>query len=147
MFESIDDLPVANFSALNKYMMIDGGIGSDFDDIDRIHLTTLYKVADNPEKLRKELQNFRQLIFNLCAGVNIRGLAFACLIHSVNGEQMTDLSDSTLKEIMQRLSDAGLTEADVKKNFTKQKIDYSWNLTTTSPPSSPKDAKTPTTQN
>lgn len=128
LFESIDELPVRNFSAFNKYLMIDSGIGSDFDEIDRTHIQAMFKTIESPEKLKKELQNLRSLVNNMLSDVNVKHLAFACLIHSIDGETLEDLSQTNLEKVIRRLSDAGLTDSDLKKNSGRQKISFMMNL-------------------
>jgi hypothetical protein len=59
------------------------------------------------------------LIFNIINEVNPESLAFACLIHSIDGVEVTDLSDENLKRIIKFLSDKGLT-IDVLKKKTQE---------------------------
>jgi hypothetical protein len=120
LFESIDDLPAENYSYFNKYLLIDSGIGSDFTEIDTLHLNTISSLIKDPQKLAGEVQNLRSLVWNIINGVNLKHLAFGCLIHSVDGRQVTDLSADNLKSILKTLSEHGLTEAVLKKKLLKQ---------------------------
>ena len=120
LFESIDDLPAENYSYFNKYLLIDSGIGSDFSEIDTLHLGTISSLIKDPQKLAGEIQNLRSLVWNIISGINLKHLAFGCLIHSVRGEQVTDLSADNLKSILKTLSEHGLTEAVLKKKLLKQ---------------------------
>lgn len=120
LFENIDDLPAENYSYFNKYLLIDSGIGSDFAEIDGLHLSTLNTLIRDPQKLAGAIQNLRSLVFNIINGVNVKHAAFGCLIHSVGGEQITDFSIEALKATIQKLSRYGLTDEVLKKKLLKQ---------------------------
>lgn len=131
LFESIDDLPAENYSYFNKYLLIDSGIGSDFVEIDTLHLNTITTLLKDPQKLPGEIQNLRSLIWNIINGINLKHLAFGCLIHSINNEPVTDLSAENLKLIIKTLSDHGLTDTVLKKKLLKQGKQFtpnSWSI-------------------
>lgn len=103
LYDSIDELPVINFQKYNKYLLIDAGLGSDVEDIDR-HIVNLAKlIGSDPRKAQQELLNMRQAIIMINSEVSPRHLAFAALIHSLNGQKVTDLSDEGLRNILTRL--------------------------------------------
>jgi len=112
LYDDIDQLPIEVFNKVNKYWMLHDNLGSSFEDIDGIHLAKLFLLINNPEKLKKELENLRILIFNIINEVNPRHLAFAALIYSIDGEEITDRSDEGLKRTLKRLN---ITEGDLKK--------------------------------
>ena len=100
VYDSIDEMPIVNFQKYNKYLLIDSGIGSDADDIDA-HITRVAKFikSNNVKKALQELQNMRQNMYMVNNEISPRYLAFAALIHSIDGEEVNDLSDDGLKEI------------------------------------------------
>lgn len=103
VYDSIDELPIINFQKYNKYLLIDAGLGSDVDDIDR-HIVNLAKLMTSDlKKAQQELLNMRQAIVMINSEVSPRYLAFAALIYSINGQKITDLSDEGLKSILTRL--------------------------------------------
>ena len=107
LYDSIDELPIVNFQKYNKYMLIDSGIGSDIDDVDR-HITQVAKYikAGDQQSAIQELQNMRQNMYMIASNISPKHLAFAALIHSINGEVVTDLSDENLSRIMDEIKTA-----------------------------------------
>lgn len=105
LYDSIDEMPIANFQKYNKYILIDSGLGSDIDSVDA-HLVNLARLikSDMP-KAQQELQNMRQNLYMIISEISPRYLAFASLIHSVNDELVTDLSEDNLKAILDSLKD------------------------------------------
>lgn len=104
MYDDIDELPIVNFQKFNKYMLIDSGIGSDIDSIDK-HITRLAKLVklDDKAQALQELQNMRQNMHMIVNNISPIHLAFATLIYSINGQRLTDLSDENLNALLHRL--------------------------------------------
>ena len=106
VYDSIDEMPIVNFQKYNKYLLIDSGIGSDVDDIDA-HIIKIAKYikSNNNKKALQELQNMRQNIYMVNSEISPKYLAFAALIHSVDGKEVNDLSDDGLKKLLQDLKE------------------------------------------
>lgn len=106
VYDSIDEMPIVNFQKYNKYLLIDSGIGSDADDIDA-HIVKIAKYikSNNNKKALQELQNMRQNIYMVNSEISPKYLAFAALIHSIDGKEVNDLSDDGLKKLLQDLKD------------------------------------------
>lgn len=106
VYDSIDEMPIINFQKYNKYLLIDSGIGSDADDIDA-HIVKIAKYikSNNNRKALQELQNMRQNIYMVNSEISPKYLAFAALIHSIDGKEVNDLSDDGLKKLLQDLKD------------------------------------------
>lgn len=106
VYDSIDEMPIVNFQKYNKYLLIDSGIGSDADDIDA-HIVKIAKFikANNNKKALQELQNMRQNMYMVNNEISPKYLAFAALIHSIDGKEVNDLSDDGLKKLFQDLKD------------------------------------------
>lgn len=106
VYDSIDEMPIVNFQKYNKYLLIDSGIGSDADDIDA-HIVKIAKYikSNNNKKALQELQNMRQNIYMVNSEISPKYLAFAALIHSVDGKEVNDLSDDGLKKLLQDLKE------------------------------------------
>lgn len=100
LYDSIDELPIINFQKYNKYLLIDAGIGSDVNDIDQ-HISKIAKyIKSNKALAMQELQNMRQNLFMIASNISPKYLAFAALIHSVDGKKVEDLSDDNLKALL-----------------------------------------------
>lgn len=106
VYDSIDEMPIVNFQKYNKYLLIDSGIGSDADDIDA-HIVKIAKFikANNNKKALQELQNMRQNMYMVNNEISPKYLAFAALIHSIDGKEVNDLSDDGLKKLLHDLKD------------------------------------------
>lgn len=106
VYDSIDEMPIINFQKYNKYLLIDSGVGSDADDIDE-HIVKIAKFikANNTKKALQELQNMRQNMYMVNSEISPKYLAFAALIHSIDGKEVNDLSDDGLKKLLQDLKD------------------------------------------
>ncbi len=106
VYDSIDEMPIINFQKYNKYLLIDSGIGSDADDIDS-HIVKIAKFmkSGNNKKALQELQNMRQNLYMINSEISPKYLAFAALIHDIDGKEVTDLSDDNLKLILAELNE------------------------------------------
>lgn len=106
VYDSIDEMPIVNFQKYNKYLLIDSGIGSDADDVDA-HIVKIAKYikSNNNKKALQELQNMRQNIYMVNSEISPKYLAFAALIHSVDGKEVNDLSDDGLKSLLHELKE------------------------------------------
>ena len=106
LYDGIDEMPIANFQKYNKCILIDSGLGSDVDSIDR-HIVNIAKFINKGDKKNamQELQNMRQNMHMIVSNVSPENLAFAALIHSIDGKEQKDLSDSHLQELNDELKE------------------------------------------
>lgn len=119
LYDDIEQMPIDRYNKLNKYWMLQDSIGSSIGDFDKNHYSKLLMLLDDKKKLQKQLENFRILVYNIMTEVNVEHLSFACMIHSINGEELTDLSQEGLKGTLSRLSKLGLTQELLKKKSKK----------------------------
>jgi len=104
VYDSIDELPIINYQKYNKFLLIDSGIGSDVDDIDK-HIQKVAKLINSDKKLAiQELQNLRMNMYMVNSEISPKHLAFSALVHSINGKIVSDLSDDSLKSILSELN-------------------------------------------
>jgi len=127
LYTDIEQLPADRFSKVNKFWMLSDELGSSFEDIDRIHITRIALSLSDKDKAKKVLDNLRVLIYNIINEVNPESLAFACMVHSINGVEVTDLSDENLKKIIKDLSDKGLTIETLKKKVKRSEKEFTLN--------------------
>lgn len=100
MYDSIDEMPIVNFQKYNKCAVMDASLGSDIESVDE-HIVNLAKlIKTDMKKAQQELQNMRQNLHMIVSKVSPKYMAFAALIHSINGEKITDLSDDNLIAIL-----------------------------------------------
>lgn len=104
VYDCIDELPIVNFQKYNKYIMLDAGLGSDIDSVDQ-HITNIARLINtDKKKAMQELQNMRQNMHLIVNELSPKYMAFASLIHSINGEVVSDLSDENLKSIIEKIN-------------------------------------------
>ena len=128
IYDSIDELPIKRFQKFNKYMLIDSGIGSDFQDVlSHIDRAKIY-IKSNPVMAATELDNMRQSIYLLVDELSPKHMAFAALVRKIDGEEMNDISDAGLKRVLEILSEAKKGWLDGVLNSVKKKIDHELNL-------------------
>lgn len=123
LYDSIDEMPIVSFQKYNKYILIDSGLGSDIDSVDD-HLVKLAKlIKTDKTKASQELQNLRQNMHMIVSGISPKYLAFAALIHSINGKKVTDLSDDNLKKILNELNEIKHSKIVEFLAWLKKKLD------------------------
>lgn len=123
LYDSIDEMPIANFQKYNKCVLIDSGIGSDIDSVDS-HIVKIAKLVNsgNNAKAMQELQNMRQNMHMIVQNVSPKYMAFAALVHSIDGVVVTDLSDSNLVEIINSISSVKASIVDNILEWLKKKL-------------------------
>lgn len=100
LYDSIDEMPIVNFQKYNKLILLDSGLGSDINSVDE-HLVKLAKlIKSDITKASQELQNLRQNMHMIVSEISPNYMAFAALIHSIDGEVLTNLSDDNLKQVL-----------------------------------------------
>ena len=105
LYDSIDEMPIKNFQKYNKYILIDAGIGSDLNSIDSHIITVAKLMKTDINKAAQELQNLRQNLYMISSEISPKYMAFASLIHSIDGKELIDLSDDNLKQALNELNE------------------------------------------
>lgn len=128
LYDSIDEMPITRFHKYNKYLLIDGGVGSDFDDVlNHIDRAAIY-AKSNPGMAITELQNLKQAVYLMREEISPKCMAFAVLVAKIDGEVQNDLTDVGLKAVIDRLNDAKKGWIDGVLNSVKKKIDEELSL-------------------
>jgi hypothetical protein len=110
IYDSIDELPFFRFQEFNRALLIDTGIGSDFAAFDRhIEQARRYIAAGKQEQADQALLNLRQAISFGLERISPESQAFACLIHKMNGQEISSLSAESAARAVLGLSKKGLT--------------------------------------
>lgn len=122
VYDSIDDMPISVFQKYNKYILLDAGVGSDVNSIDE-HIVKAAQLVRQGEsdKAIQELQNLRQCISLVVGELSPKHLAFASIVHSIDGVRNNDLSDDHLRDIVAQLKDAPASLIDRIVDFVKKK--------------------------
>lgn len=100
IYDAIDELPIKRFHKFNKYLLVDAGVGSDLNDInEKIGRISIYVEKQDKVNARIELDNLRQALYLTAQETNLKHLAFMVLIKSVDGKEVTDLSDEGVRNL------------------------------------------------
>lgn len=115
IYRSSEEMPITKYAKFQKYLIIDSGIGDNLEATGS-HLSKLfefltYRLVD---EAIQETKNLYYNFFILFEETPIKGMAFACMVHSINGVEVKDLSEDGLKATVKILSDAGITYQDVR---------------------------------
>lgn len=129
VWDNIDELPVKRFHKFNKFMLIDSGVGSDLNDVNS-HIAKIRKhiALGNKEEADKLLENMRQALYLIAQETHVRHLSFAALIKSVNGKEVTDLSDENMQELLKLFNKESHTWFDKLIDFVKKKLETQLSL-------------------
>lgn len=104
MFESIEDMPITRYMEYNKYLLIESGIGSTPEDINRnIDKVAAFITAKDKDNGLKQIMLLKQNLYFIMNGQSPQLMSFACLINSINGKPKTDLSPEGLEQTVDKL--------------------------------------------
>ncbi len=122
LYDSIENLPIYLFSKMQKYHMIESGIGKNISEFDRhLEAATEYLNHDKKDKAIGELKNLRHLFYHTLNEVDPSHLAFCCMVHSIDGVEIQDYSEISLEKMRKQLSDLGLTQKIIAEQAVKKK--------------------------
>lgn len=124
VYDSIEELPMARYHKFSKMLLIDAGIGSDLQAIDRhVERAIAFMRTNKADMAEQELRNLRQTVFFSQQGISPKSLAYAALIESIDGEP-TDISDEGLERTKQVLDQWTLGKFSKASEESKKKIEY-----------------------
>jgi hypothetical protein len=107
LYDSIFNMPPARESKMQYYMLSEFGIGHTFEAI-RSHLNSVIMTAHQGDlvALNQECENLMLSYYTIAQEYNPKHIAWMCMIHSIDGEPFTDLSEDNLIEKAKWLSEA-----------------------------------------
>ena len=122
LYDNIENMPIVLFSKMQKYQMVESGIGATIGDFDN-HFENVIEFLkhDKKDKAIKEMGNIRHLFWHSLNEVDPSHLAFCCLIYSIDGKEIVDYSENSLEKIREKLSEIGLTQKLIRENDLKKK--------------------------
>ena len=117
-YESLDDLPIKNYNLLQKYALIDLGIGSDLSDVVRHHtrFNQLLEVKDY-ESLYIENENLMINYNFLLSEKNIKGYVLASLLKEVEGTKV-NVTDDNIEEYVDKIENSTITIGQLESYTT-----------------------------
>ena len=122
VYEGVHDLPIARYKKFNLYLLRDSGIGSDMTAImTRLKKLDAYLAGDNINFARIERANLQLTFFTVLNEVDYKQMAFVCLLHSIDGEPIEDLSEGGILAAIKKLEAIGITQQFIMEMFEKKK--------------------------
>jgi hypothetical protein len=99
-YSDVTNLPIKRYQLIQKYSLIDAGIGSTVSDVLR-HYTKLDKFIEvkDYEALFTERENLHMNLLNILSEDNTTLYLFASLIESIDGEKVV-VNDDTIDELV-----------------------------------------------
>ena len=114
-FDDINDLIVRNHNLFNEYALYDAEVGNTMEAVARHFQKIDYFLANKkPEEALQARKNQNQTFWHIFNHNNFPALQWATMLHSVDEQEVKDLSIENLKKIIEQLSAEGLTQGKVK---------------------------------
>lgn len=124
VYETIEELPIVRYHKYQKYLLVDAGVGSTIEDVDRhIEKARRFCMLKDTDNAQKELENLRQCAYLIQTGIMPKHYAFAALVAKLDGRECSDLSDDALKNVLDTLNDAPNGDVTAQLSAVKKKID------------------------
>ena len=127
LFSSIKELTIARYHEFQKLVMQDMGVGSTMESVNK-HLSMLNTLLINEkyQEAKLEATNLHNNFYMMTEKINILSYCFMAFVHSINGVEVTDLSEEGVKEKINYLISRGLKVGqvedvveEIKKNLKK----------------------------
>lgn len=124
IYQNSSELPAVRYKEFQKFLLMDAGIGSDIASVNE-RFAALFKflAAKKIDESMREAENLYYTHFSILDQINYTQMALGVLIHSINGQVLTDFSTDKVRAYVDELSGYGLTQYhideyvnDVKKN-------------------------------
>jgi hypothetical protein len=114
IFAAAEEMPIGRYTKFQKYLLMGSGVGSDMPSINN-HFAKLFEYLTH--KMNDQaLQETKNLYFNMYLifeEINVDSLAFACMVHSIDGKEINDLSEDGLKAVSELLNEIGISQSDI----------------------------------
>lgn len=122
LYSDIKDLPIKKYRSFQKYILIDIGIGTTIDDISK-HFEKLhfFLSSNKNDHAIKEAENLHFAFYEMLNEIDYKCYSFCCLIHSINGNRVENLSEEYLDKIIEDLNDIGVTQKIVDEYIDEVK--------------------------
>jgi hypothetical protein len=125
-YNDIDQMPTEVFQLVNKYWMLGDELGTSIEDIENKHLKKIVFVAKDPKKVVEAVSKMSSAIRLITGEINVENMAFAASVYSVDGIEVKDRSEESLKRLLKELSGKGLTMDLVKKKTSGKRFLEIW---------------------
>ena len=119
LYENIDEMPIINFAQLEKNLIIESGVGANLKDFEvRLEIMSQFISSGHNKKAINEINNMRNLFWNITNEIRPDMDAYSCFVHTINGEKRQNTEDG-IEKTTKMLKEIG---------FTKKMIDHRHDL-------------------
>lgn len=125
LYDSIGEMPITRFQAYNRFCLIDSGIGGGLEGVQK-HIDAIKRLMSSGkhEDAAKELVNYHQNLIFIIEKSNPELMSFICLVKSINGKDLPELTADIIESTIKKLGKDGLTIGKVRGalNEFKKKV-------------------------
>jgi hypothetical protein len=122
LYSNIDNLPICRYNEMKKFLALAWVGDPEIEGIIKHFQNLNYFIThDKKEEALKESGNMMYGLTMIIGAINPKHVAFAHLIHSINGEEIDDYGDDNLLNVLEDLSKKGLTEEMLNDYLTEVK--------------------------
>jgi hypothetical protein len=120
-YTDIETLPIRRYQLIQKYSLIDAGIGSTLEDIvNKFAKFDHFLEAKDFESLSVERENILMNINFMLEESSTTSYLLASMVKSINGEKV-DVTDENIDELVDMFECSDITFGQVKELTSKQK--------------------------
>jgi hypothetical protein len=120
-YTDIETLPIRRYQLIQKYSLIDAGIGSTLEDIvNKFAKFDHFLEAKDFESLSVERENILMNINFMLEESSTTSYLLASMVKSINGEKV-DVTDENIDELVDMFECSDITFSQVKELTSKQK--------------------------
>lgn len=123
-YDSPEDMTMRRYQRFSKFVMIDAGVGSDFNDFNlRSQKVIKLLKQDLKKEALIEFNNRFQMVYNAFEEYSPKHRALAILVHSIDDKVYAnnDYGADTLDEIIDKLEEIGVTQKQAKETVDEVK--------------------------
>lgn len=124
LYDSVDEMPIERYHKFNQLLVLHSGLGADLDAAaEKVLLIRNLIAQKQNEKADVELLNLQQIFAFVYSSIDPRDRAFACLIKTLDGKEITETTDAGLDEIVKVFGKIlSKSERDNVINTVKKKL-------------------------
>ena len=105
-YSDIDDTPIGRYNSFQQNLLYDASVGNTIEAIsERFAGLDANLQANKVKEAMVERNNLQVTFFSILTKVNFASRAMACIIHSIDGERVLDLSEGGINTVLKKLEE------------------------------------------
>ena len=103
-YSDIDDTPIGRYNTFQQNLLYDASVGNTIEAIsERFAGLDANLQANKVKEAMVERNNLQVTFFSILTKVNFASRAMACVIYSIDGERVLDLSEGGINTVLKSL--------------------------------------------